>query len=214
MALGCALALMASGARAADGDGAARRQNRQKARQEARERVGEAQENREQKREGLQERAGQRVDQRQDNQARRIQHGIDKGYLTDAEVEKLEAQQKGIADLESSYKLDGRLTRDEFKDLRQELNEASGCIWAEKHDTEGNQMPAYRWGKNVFARSELTDRIESGDYTREEARQLMKDLHRTLALKRALAGGNLSAEARATMQGEFDELLNKYFEQR
>ena len=40
---------------------------------------------------------GDVVDKRQDNQAKRIQHGIDKGYLTPEETKSLQDQQQKIA---------------------------------------------------------------------------------------------------------------------
>jgi hypothetical protein len=169
-------------------------------------------ENRQEAREKLQEKAGGRVDQRQENQARRIEHGVKKGYLTDDEVAKLQAQQKSIADLEASFKADGRLSRDEFKSLRQELNTASRCIWAEKHDTDGGQMPVFRLGRNVYAKAEITDKLADESLSREEARALLRDFHRLVQVKHLLATGN--PDDRDALQAEFNELLNKYFEYR
>jgi hypothetical protein len=163
---------------------------------------------------GAKEKVEQRVDKRQDNQTRRIQHGIKKGYLTPSEVSKLESQQKAIADMESSFKSDGKLTRDEVKSLRSALNEASRCIWAEKHDTEGNQMPTYRFGKNVFAKDDLTAKLQDENLSAAEAKALAKEFHHILALKRRLSTDDLSEEQRAKLQAEYDELLNKYFEVR
>jgi hypothetical protein len=156
----------------------------------------------------------QRVDKRQDNQARRIQHGIKKGYLTPDEISKLEKQQKAIADMEASFKSDGKLTKDEAKSLRNALNEASRCIWAEKHDTEGGQMPTYRLGKNVFAKDELTAKMADENLSAAEAKALAKEFHHILALKKRLAKEDLTDEERAKLQAEYDELLNKYFEVR
>ncbi|MBI5725127.1 MAG: hypothetical protein HZA50_14300 [Planctomycetes bacterium] len=154
------------------------------------------------------------VDNREARQAKRIEHGIAKGYLTPDEVTKLESQQKAIADLEASFKSDGKVTKDEFKQLNQALNEASRSIWAEKHDTDGNQMPTYRFGKNVFARPELTAALANENLSREQAKQIMADFHKLMALKHALATKDLTADERARLQNEYNELLNKYFEVR
>jgi len=76
------------------------------------------------------------VDKRQANQEKRIQQGIDKGYLTPEETKSLQDQQNKIAAMESSYKADGKLTKDEMSSLRDSLNVASANIWAEKHNAE------------------------------------------------------------------------------
>jgi len=166
----------------------------------------------EEKKEKAEECAKQRVDKRQSNQEKRIAHGIKKGYLTQAEVSKLQAEQKAIADLESSSLSDGKLTRDEFKSIRTELNKASADIWAEKHDTEGNQMAAYRFGKNVFAKDSLTSGIETGSMTPDETKTVMKEFRRMSSLKCKLSGEDLSDADRTALQSEYDDLLNKYFE--
>jgi hypothetical protein len=151
------------------------------------------------------------VDQREDRQQKRIEHGIAKGYLTPSEVSKLQKMEQEIADTEASFKSDGKLTRKEHKQLREMLNDASVQIWAEKHDTEGNQMPTYRFGKNVFASNELTDRIESGSLTGAEARALLKEFREAAAAKRRLSNDDLGADQRSKLQNAYNEFLNKYF---
>jgi hypothetical protein len=177
----------------------------------------ESKEARESKREELQNKAQDarenRVDKRQDNQEKRIQHGINKGYLTDEEVKKLNAQQESIATLENSFTSDGKITGNEFKQLQQELNAASQCIWAEKHDTDGKQMAAYRFGKNVFAKDSLTAKLSDENLSKEEAKSIMKDFRAMMDLKKSLSG-DLSDAQRAKLQAEYDEMLNKYFEVR
>ncbi|MCX7591834.1 MAG: hypothetical protein N2255_09425 [Kiritimatiellae bacterium] len=159
----------------------------------------------------LQENAQKWVNRRQAIQALRIHHGIRKGYLTDEEIAQLENQQKALAELEAQLLADGKLTPTEFEALRIALKEASRCIWAQKHDTEGEQMPVYVLDKNVFAKDELTQKLTDGTLTGDEARELLGDLRRLLELKKKLATEDLSARDRETLQGEFDELLNKYF---
>jgi len=154
------------------------------------------------------------LERRQNFQQRRIQHGIRRGFLTPEEASALQAEQREIENLAESFKGDGRITRDEARELRTALNEASVHIWAQKHDTTGNQMPSYRLGKNVYANAELTAALENADITNEQARSILKDMHRTLRLKHALATADLSDTERAKMQAEYDDLLNKYFEVR
>ena len=162
----------------------------------------------------LSEKAAARVDQRQENQEKRIQHGINKGYLTADEVTTLQAQQQEIADLETTAFEDNKLSRDEFKSIRKELNEASHCIWGEKHDTDGNQMATYRLGKNVFAKDELTSQLADENLSPDVAKALMKDFRSLTEMKSKLSTGDLSDTERAALQQQYDDLLNKYFEVR
>ena len=174
----------------------------------------ELKEKREAKAEENSDKREKSVDNRQERQAKRIEHGIQKGYLTQDEVSKLEAQQQSIATLEESLKADGKVTKDEAKQLQSALNDASRCIWSEKHDTDGNQMATFRLGKNVFAKDEFTQKMADENLTKAEARLLTKDFHRLTTLKKKLATDDLSADDRAKLQAEYNELLNKYFEVR
>jgi hypothetical protein len=154
------------------------------------------------------------VDKRQDNQSKRIQQGIKKGYLTPEETKSLQTQQQKIATMESTYKSDGKLTKDECVQLKDALNVASANIWAEKHDTDGKQMATYRLGKNIYAKDSLTGQLSNQNLTGAEAKALTSDFRKMLALKNSLANDNLSAEALAQKQAEYNTLLNKYFEVR
>jgi len=183
----------------------ARQVEREKNKEEREAKKEENQNKMSEKREGV-------VDARETRQGKRIQHGINKGYLTEDEVKKLQTQQDSIAALEASVKADGKMTGGDFRQLQQALNTASHCIWAEKHDTDGNQMPTYRLGKTVFAKSNLTTALANENLSNADAKALLKDFHRTVELKRKLSTGDLSAEQRAKLQDEYDELLNKYFE--
>lgn len=198
-------------------DAAAKRETTAKQKEAARKRQAEA----EARREPLEKRKAeaqkgreQVVDKRQDFQQKRIDHGIKKGYLTEAEVAQLDAQQKKIAQIEESFKGDGKITKDEFRQLRNELDTASRCIWAQKHDAEGNPMAVYRLGTTVYARDNLTGPLQDETLSRAEAGKLLKDFRRTVELKRKLATDELTGEERVKLQQEFNELLNKYFEVR
>ena len=188
------------------------------AKEQRRDKVDAAKEARKEKSEDLrnkvQENRNNVVDRRGDHQEKRIQHGISKGYLTDDEVARLQAQQSSIDALQGSFTSDGKLTGNEFRQLQQALNEASRCIWSEKHDTDGNQMAVYRLGANVFANSTLTAAMNNENLSGAEARALLKDFRRTVELKRTLATGDLSDSERAKLQSEYDDLLNRYFEVR
>jgi flagellar biosynthesis GTPase FlhF len=156
---------------------------------------------------------GESVDNRQERQAKRIEHGISKGYLTAEETATLQSQQTAIANLEESYKSDGKMTGQEIKSLQTQLNTASHCIWGEKHDTEGNQMAVYRLGKNVFAKDSFTTKMSDPNLSTAEAKALCKDFRRITELKRQLSSTITDAE-RTKLQAEYNELLNTYFEVR
>ncbi|HOX06901.1 MAG TPA: hypothetical protein PK280_10905 [Planctomycetota bacterium] len=151
------------------------------------------------------------VDRRDVRQDKRIEHGINKGYLTADEAKKLQDQQAAIDAMASSFKGDGKLTPSEFRQLQGAFNEASRCIWAEKHDTDGNQMPVYRLGKDVRANADLTSKLADPNLTKPEARALAREFHLMLGIKHRLATADLSAEQRAKLQAEYNEMLNKYF---
>ena len=76
------------------------------------------------------------VNHRQAHQRGRIHQGVHSGELTKDEVKSLAQEQKSIRRQERTYKSDGVLTRDERKDLHQDLNQASKNIYDEKHDAE------------------------------------------------------------------------------
>ena len=150
------------------------------------------------------------IDKREARQEKRINEGIKKGYLTKDEISKLESQQKSISDLETNCKSDGKLTPAEAKSIQKALNEASANIWAEKHDTEGNQKACLRLGKDVFANSNITTAL-SGDTNSADAKKILKDFHSLLHLKKTLATSDLSSADRTKMQAEYNNLLNQYF---
>jgi len=76
------------------------------------------------------------VNQRQFNQRERIQGGVRSGELTRAERASLAAEQRGIRQEERQYRSDGRFTRDERRDVQQDLNVASRSIYNETHDAD------------------------------------------------------------------------------
>jgi len=152
------------------------------------------------------------VDRRQAVQARRIEQGVRNGSLTAEELAKLRAQQEAIEQLEDAYKGDGKLTLQERRDLHMKLNYASRCIFAEKHDAEGTQMPVWRFGGNVYAKEAFLKQLEDESLTREQARQIIRDFRTALRLKHRLASENLGEDERARLQAEYNEILNRYFE--
>jgi hypothetical protein len=76
------------------------------------------------------------VNARQAEQSARIAQGVKSGALTHRESRELRTERRDIRDLEQGYKSDGALSRDERRDLHQQLNQQSREIAEEKHDTE------------------------------------------------------------------------------
>jgi septal ring factor EnvC (AmiA/AmiB activator) len=77
-----------------------------------------------------------KIDRREHRQKHRIKEGVRSGELTKGEAKKLRAEQKDIRAKERAMKSDGVLTKEERKDLHQDLNESSKNIAEEKHDAE------------------------------------------------------------------------------
>ncbi len=158
------------------------------------------------------ERVNERTETRQGHQAKRIDEGIKKGYLTPAEITKLSSQQKSIESLQKAMNADGKVTKDEAKQLHQQLDEASLNIFAEKHDADGITKPVYRLGKNILLKNDIAQKLGDENLPRQDARAFLGDLHKMLDLKKTLATGNLSEAQRAADQALYNDLLNKYFE--
>lgn len=76
------------------------------------------------------------VNQRQNVQQHRIKQGVRSGELTRQETGSLLQERRGIRQDERAYKADGQLTRDERKDLHQDLNDLSKDIYNDKHDDD------------------------------------------------------------------------------
>lgn len=151
------------------------------------------------------------VDKRQDHQEKRIEQGVKNGSLTTEELSTLTNQQNDIVSLEQQFKSDGKITRDEFKQLNDELNTASRCIFADKHNTSGNQMPVYRFGENVKLNSDTAVKLADPNLDKTQVRQITHDFHEMLHLKHALATEKLTDEQRTKLQSQYDQLLNEYF---
>jgi hypothetical protein len=153
----------------------------------------------------------ERTDVRQNRQGQRIDEGIKKGYLTTDEVSKLEAQQKSIETTQQAFKSDGKITRNEAQQLRQQLDEASRCIFAEKHDADGIAKPVYRLGDNVTLKNEIAQKLGDENLPKPAARAILNDFHRMMELKRILATATLNDAKRSQLQAEYNKLLNTYF---
>lgn len=89
----------------------------------------------------------QQVDARQERQMERIRVGLQEGRLTRAEFRRLKQEQREIRAMADYFRADGLIDAREFRRLDRALNEASDDIWAEKHDREARSRYAddYRY---------------------------------------------------------------------
>lgn len=76
------------------------------------------------------------INRHQRHQGERIANGVKSGELTKDEVRDLRGDRKSLRQEERAYKADGKLTREERMDLRQDSRENSRKIYREKHDAE------------------------------------------------------------------------------
>lgn len=76
------------------------------------------------------------VNARQHIQGHRIKQGVRSGELTRSETQGLMQERHEIRAQEREYKSDGVMTREERKDMHQDLNTLSKDIHSEKHDDE------------------------------------------------------------------------------
>ena len=159
------------------------------------------------------------VNRREHNQEGRIGQGVRSGQLTKEEAQGLAATQKEIRQEEKAYKSDGVLTKDERKDLHQDLNAASKEIYSEKHDAEtqpgvkpaepkplGTKDPGVN-SRQANQEQRIKQGVQSGELTKREAHTLAeKEAHLAVMENRLKADGNLSAEDRARLQHRLDYL--------
>lgn len=76
-----------------------------------------------------------KVDSALDNQADRIEQGRQSGQITWREGQKLRAEQRNIKLLREDFLADGKLTRNEYRELRERQESASWHIVNEKLDS-------------------------------------------------------------------------------
>ncbi len=77
---------------------------------------------------------GQVVDNRQERQEKRIENGIEKGSLTEAEAKKLQKQQQRIQKIEDRAQVDGSISKKEKKHMQHALNNANRDIKRKKQN--------------------------------------------------------------------------------
>lgn len=82
------------------------------------------------------------VAKRQARQLQRIEQGIDNGSLTRSEVKRLRKDQRHIAAVKRTARLDGRVTRHEARRIARLQNRASKRIYEYKHNSTRQFRPA------------------------------------------------------------------------
>lgn len=85
---------------------------------------------------GMNPRQGQGINQRQLQHLRRIEDGVMRGDLTRQEAHQLLQRERELRRKKQWYASDGRLTREERRELHQDLEAISREIYVERHDNE------------------------------------------------------------------------------
>lgn len=85
----------------------------------------------------------QEIDARQDRQVERIMAGMREGRLTRAEFRWLKQEQRDIRFMENDFRADGLIDAREFQRLERALDVASRNIRAEKHDRQARGAYGY-----------------------------------------------------------------------
>jgi uncharacterized membrane protein YebE (DUF533 family) len=89
-----------------------------------------------------------KVEQRMANFKKRIDSGKANQSLTPSEATKADAEYEGISKMIASAKADGKVSQEELNAIQERQNAFSKSIHAEKHDTEGKQLPDKKTGTN------------------------------------------------------------------
>ena len=144
------------------------------------------------------------VNKRQRNQKFRIGQGIRSGSLTKEEAKTLIGKERDLMKMERELKSDGKLTKDERKQLHTELDSLSKEIYAEKHDEETGEG---RRARRPKVNKKLKEKIDSGEITGEEAKELCKQMRRVHHLRRKLKGTGLTGEDRKAAEEELNGLV-------
>ncbi len=167
------------------------------------------------------------VNHRQDNQHDRISQGVKSGQLTKEEAKSVASTQKEIRQEEAQYKSDGILTKDERKDLQQDLHAASKDIYEEKHDSEtrpgvtpaepktcGTKNPGINY-RQENQKERIEQGIQSGELTKKEIASLA---HKEAVLarmeKRMKEDGTLTPEERMKLQNMQSLLSSSIYKQK
>jgi len=115
------------------------------------------------------------VNERLVNQAERISSGIRDGSLTTGEAARLERQQARIVREEQRFTSDGSLSPAERQKLHQDVSRASGQIWRERHDAQGNMAPTpYVDGRRENLQGRINAGTADGSLTSRETARLQR----------------------------------------
>ena len=100
---------------------------------------------------------------------------------------------------------------DALKKLRAALTDTCPMLFASQQRADGGKLHLYQYGVNAALRPEVAQKLGGTAWTPEEAHALAQDFARLLQIQGTLSSQELDGAARANLQNEFDDLLNKYF---
>jgi hypothetical protein len=156
------------------------------------------------------------IKEREGRQQDRIAEGIASGELTPAEAARLEARE---AELRKQIAADraangGKLTAAQRKAIEKELDEISRKIARNKHDGQRTKAePKSQVGRREQRQQQrIAEGVQSGELTPAEAARLearAAELRRQIAEDRGANGGRLTAEQRAQINTELDQISRR-----
>ena len=145
------------------------------------------------------------VDKRHADQQKRIGEGLENGSLTAGEAKQIENKETKINKEEKSMRAadGGKLTAADKAKLEKQENKVSKDIYAQKHDTQHQQMK----GGEIAQRKRneqkrIGEGLENGSVTAGEAKKLetqQQGINKTEAGMREADGGKLTAADRKAL---------------
>ncbi len=159
------------------------------------------------------------VNKRQHKQTHRIKDGVKSGELTKREAHGLAHEQRDIRQLEREYKADGDLTKDERKDLHQELNQANRHIYKQKHDAQeqsapGTNSPGINKREHV-QKNRIKQGVHSGELTKGETKELVTEQRDIRQLERDYkSDGSLTADERKDLHQQLNQASKEIYEEK
>jgi hypothetical protein len=133
---------------------------------------------------------------------------INKGQLSEKEVDGLKAQQEALKKFSEESTGDGKLSKDDIDTFTDNFDAAAFYIWSKGSDEDGKVST--RYGTRVCPIAELAKRLDADNLNKAEARKLYDGLRSIVTAKLSL-NEELAPEARASLQRQLNESLARYF---
>jgi len=162
-----------------------------------------------------------RINERVNLAFEKIKRGIESGYLTRQEADRLWNELNKVRDDEARLKADGRLTKNERARLEIELDRLEKHISTFKHNDQRRDGDGYRdnrGGSSISSDGRINERviraheridraIQSGALTSEEGQRLKDEFNKIRDEEaRMVADGSFTRNEKARLEKELDRL--------